>query len=195
MVPVRRRPGELRPGFHRADHNEPIGVAHGHRTEEVVADEREDRRVDADTEPQRRDGHRGPPRSAQQRANGEGDVLTQPLEERGARHRSLLFTVDDETLLARPLDAPKSVEGSASRLGLAHPAGDVLTDARLDVKPQLVLDVGLRSRPPEAEIPAPRGGAHAGLGTVSSTLNTAATKRDQSADSARSCFLPSVVIV
>jgi hypothetical protein len=83
VVAVRRRPRELRPRLHRTDDDQPLGVTHRHWAEQVVADKREDRRVGADTECQRRDRDYRPPGTAPQGTEGERHVLSQTVDERG----------------------------------------------------------------------------------------------------------------
>src|SRR5262249_25681045 len=99
------------------------------------------RRTDADAE--RQNGDHGPTHVSSKCAYCVPKILTKGIDELSARHATLSPVADGEALRARRMEVAHSGERFLVRRDRAESARDVVFRSHLDVKRELVVDVGI----------------------------------------------------
>jgi hypothetical protein len=139
-----------------AEEEQALRLVHRHGPEQNRVHEGDDRGIGADPDGERDNRHDGEAPRTQERAEGVADVAPEILQPR------------QRALIALPLDRLRHSAGAhagCSCRGLGRQAAAPLVLGRqLEVRPQLVLEVGVRSRPadrrPQAREPLAHGGGN-----------------------------------
>src|SRR5205809_5175583 len=121
------------------DHDEPVGIDIGQRTNEYRIDCAEHRRVDADAERQRRDGDGRKRRIAADLTQSVTDIPRDLVQPGAAASGSDAFF--------RLLHAAKLEYGHAARVAWRHPVAHPVGEGHVDKGLQLVIQILLDSVP------------------------------------------------
>ena len=183
----------------RRECREALGLREGKRAHDHGVDDREHGGVRADAECERQNRDDGECRRSAKIASGVAQILHEIVHHvpPALRARKSVIVLAERrahaVVVAKPLDrgALCVVAGESAR--------GVVASAHLEVKAQLVVDVGVDVGSEEAEIAAParvhRLECHASAGAARSTCVTAPAYRIHSAASARRCARPAALIV
>jgi hypothetical protein len=146
----------------------------GKGAEDDRIEDREDGRVGADADGERQcRGNREAGRSPQ-RADAEAHVARQVGHDLPPSFGALLAPIVIYQRVAHQRYIPETPRRIASGIVCGHPERDVALNAHVDVKAQLVVDVGRDVWARKAQVPAPaRSVAHASAGSARSTRVTA----------------------
>jgi hypothetical protein len=129
-----------------ADEDEPLGIGVGQRLQQDRVHNAEDGRVGTDAETERQHGDRGEGGGAAHHPEGVAQILEEVLEQTASR---LVARVLLESLAASEGD-----ERRPPRIGRAHPGVEILPGLHVDVKLDLIIQVGVDRLPPERSVQA-----------------------------------------